>query len=322
MARHVAGKEGAVLSIVAMAVMATTAFFTLPQIRGELTAGICAPSPNMWPLSPALSWFLNTVLILGIAIGAVFANKKLVFVPGQDYLFPVLFLITSAANPWLTVGLNSSTILCLGNLVCMYMLMNAYGRSNATQEMFIIATISGLGGMVQYAFLLFVPVHLICAGILRIVRPKELCAFFLGLIAPYWTLMGLGIVTPGDFAMPRMESLFATDVTGLDLLFVLLETGIALITGLLAAAHNSLTVFTTSVRLMQYNRIICIFGISAAIFACLDFSNYMAYIETILLTVSIQVANSAESIDWKYSPLALLSVAVLYISLFICILTA
>lgn len=320
--RYVAGKEGGIIAVIAMVAMASLSFFFTPTGLFSGEAGICAPSPNLWHLSHGLSWLLNNVLIFGIAVLLVFANKKLVFVPGQDYVFPTLFLITTAANPWLTVALNSSTLLCAANLGVLYLLMNAYGRANATQEMFVMATIAALGGMIQYAFLLFVPVHLICAGTLQLVRPKELCAYLLGLIAPYWTFIGLGIVSPHDFALPHIESMFTFSGFGLDLLFILLEVVPAIIATLVCVARNSLTIYTTSVRLMLFNRVICIFGLAALIFACLDFSNFIAYIETIFLVAAIQGANAFVSTEWKYSSLLLLSIALLYIIFFTCILTS
>lgn len=320
--RYVAGRTGLCLSVLMMALMATLAFFFTSPGQSDGEAGLCAPSPNLWTIDPPLSWLANNFVILGIAVAAVFANKKLVFVKGQDYVVPTLFLITTAANPWLTVTLNSSTILCAANLGALYTLMNAYGRRNATQEMFVIATLAGLGSMVQYAFLLFVPVQLLAAGTLHLIRPKELCAYLFGLIAPYWTVLGLGIVSPDSFAFPQLESLFTAQAIGLDLVFILLELAVAVVGGLLCVAHNSLTIYTTSVRLMLFNRAIVIFGIGGALLACIDFLNYMAYIETILLMVSIQAANSFEAYRNRYSPWILLSVCLLYIAIFILILSA
>lgn len=320
--RNAVGKEGASIALVIMAVFAIFSFVSPPPIFDSGENGICVPSPNLWQLPPLLSWSVNFAGIIAIAVGALFSNKKLVFVPGQDYVFPALFLITVAANPWLTSQLNASTILCAANLGCLYLLMNAYGHSNATQEMFVIATIAGLGAMFMYAFVLFIPVYLICASTLQLMRPKELCAFGLGLFAPYWTLIGLGIVSPADFALPDMEPVFNSEISGLDIAFVLIELGLAVLAGLIAVIYNSLKLFNTSVRLMLFNRVICICGLAAAIFACIDFTNFFAYIETILLVVAIQVANLAATSYSRYTPYISLSVGAAYIILFLCIFTA
>ena len=320
--KHVAGRPGVSLAVIAMAAMAILSYFFTPLtvIGGE--AGICAPSPNLWNIAPAASWIIDNVLILAIAVAAVFANKKLVFIPGSDYVMPTLFLVMAAANPWLTATLNSSTIICAANLGALYLLMNAYGHRNVTQEMFVIGTLAGLGGMVQYAFLLFVPVHLISAATLQLVRPKAICAYLLGLIAPYWTLIGLGVITPQDFALPQLASLFSVQIGGLDLFFVLLQIGIAVGGMLLSVTHNSLTLYNTSVRLMLFNRVICIIGFGAAILACIDFLNYMAYIETTMLVAAIQIANTFQANRNRYSSWILLGLCLVYVILFILILTA
>lgn len=318
----VAGREGGLLALTAMFIMSVVSFFLTPVAPSAADAGICAPSPNLWHISPGLSWLLNNILIIAIAIGLIFANKKVVFVPGQDYVFPVLFLITVAANPWLTCRLNSSTLLCAASLGSFYLLMNSYGRSNATQPLFVVGTLAALGSIVQYAFLLFIPIHLICAGTLQLARPKELLAYALGLIAPYWTLIGLGIIPLDAFSMPHLESLFTTGVSGIDLLFVIIETALAALAIFICATRNSLSIYTTSVRLMLFNRVLVYFAIGALIFACVDFLNFSAYIETILMIAAIQAANTFVADEYKYSSYVLLSIALVYIILYLCILTA
>lgn len=320
--RNAIGKEGAAIALIIVAALAILAFLSPPPLIDSGENGICVPSPNLWQIPPAISRTANIVAIIAIAVVAVFFNKKLVFVPGQDYVFPALFLVTVAANPWLTASLNASTILCAANLGCIYLLMNAYGRPNATQEMFVIATIAGLGAMFMYAFVLFIPVYLICASTLQLMRPKEFCAFGLGLFAPYWTLIGLGIIAPADFAIPDIEPVFNSQISGTDIAFVLIELGIALLAGLIAVVHNSFRLFNTSVRLMLFNRVICICGLAATVFACIDFTNFFAYIETILLVVAIQVANVFANSSYRYTPYIFISVAATYIILFLCILTA
>ncbi|OSJ37048.1 hypothetical protein BST63_00155, partial [Bradyrhizobium canariense] len=107
------------------------------------------------------------------------------------------------------------------NLVCLDVMMRAYNSENATTTMFAVATYLSLGSMVQYAFLPLMIIYPLMAIIDKIFRIKEVVAYIMGLIDPYWVVLGLGLVSFSDFRMPHfLESLPVADGNYLLMVFI------------------------------------------------------------------------------------------------------
>lgn len=282
---------GFLVAVVLACAMSALTFFSgsSPLLEGEL--GICLPSPNRWQMLPLVSWLLNICLILGISITLSVMNKTYTFINSPDMLLPAAFLVMAAASPWISGLLTSSTILATVNIVCLVLLFGCFKSRNATQEIFIIATSLSIGSMFQYAFVFMVPVYIVIAIILKCFRFKEFLALLMGLIAPYWIGVGMGILRIDEFSLPTLTNLFDGFTTGRDLLIGLINCGFTVLLSLMISLNCAVKLYAGNSRRRLYNNAINILGLGCVACMICDFNNLPTYLETLYLVAAVQIAN-------------------------------
>lgn len=311
------GKTGLVLAVMAMIAMTAVAYIYRPgsRITGEL--GICLPSPNIWEINPVSSWIINTVLTGAIALGGFFLNRTHNFIRSTQPVLPVMFLLLAGSNPWINYYLSSSTLICAVNLIALSILFGEYDSRNATQPMFAIGTFISVGSMFQYAFLPMTLAYILGAIIMKAFRLKELLALGMGMIAPYWVGVGLGLISLDSFEMPDITNLFSNFAKASEIFVLALSVGIAIFFGALLALNNSIKLYAGNSRVNAQNMTITLLGVISVICIIVDFSNMLAYLGTLYFTVAVQVANMCALWKIKREWLVVLIPAVIYIGFFI-----
>lgn len=313
MHRHAMGKEGLILSIIAAIVMVAGVYiFACPaQVTGEL--GIFLPSPNLWNLSPFLSHLLTLTMIAATTILLYVANKKYTFVTGSDTVFMGMFLVMCSSNVWLSDRFSSSFIFAIANVICLMILFDCYRKSNATQELFLIATIISLGSMIQYAFLALIVVYLLGAVMLKCFSFRGLIAFGMGLVAPYWVAIGLGIVPYTNFRMPEFSIIFNSAYSAGGILVSMINIGLTCIVGLIIALNNMVKLYAGNTQRRLNNMVINLLGVVSLICMLVDFNNIIAYLATIYMIVAIQLAHLFTLWNIRRAPVWLLIISLLYV---------
>lgn len=311
------GKRELSLAIGLSLLMCVAAYILQPERALTGNLGICLPSPNLWNINPVSSWLINTVLIGGIAAGGFFLNRSFNFIRSTEPVLPAMFLIFVGACPWITYNLSASTIICGVNLLALSVMFGIYKSPNATQELFTVATLLSVGSMFQYAFIPFIIPYVIGAIVMKAFRIKECLAFLMGLVAPYWVGIGLGLLPPEQFTMPEFTNLFS-DFTQTSEIYVLTaEAAIGVVIGAVLALNNSMKLYAGNSMVNAMNMCITLIGGMCVICMCIDFSNLMAYIATFFFTVAVQLANLCALWQIKREWLVLLIPALIYIALFL-----
>lgn len=307
------------LCALAMVAMCTVSFLLRPdrRISGEL--GICLPSPNLWDINPVSSWIINTVLLGGCAAAGFFLNRSYNFIRSTHPVLTSLFLVLCASNPWTTAYLSSSTLLCVVNLLCISIMFRCFRADNATQEMFVIATFISVGSMFQYAFLPMILAYVAAAIVMKVFRVKEFLAMLMGLVAPYWVGIGLGLIPLEWFSMPQITNLFQDYARASDLLVMLISVGLAIFCGFLLGINNSIKLYAGNSQVNAMNLTISFVGIVCSVCVVVDFSNMMAYLATLYFTVAVQVANMCALWNVKRERLVVTIPALIYIGFFIAL---
>lgn len=289
--RHVMGKEGMTLAAIASLAMAAVAFFIDAPNTLTGSMGICLPSPNGWGMTPLWGWILNLGLLVATAITLYFVNKEFTFVQGSDTVLTGMFVIMAASNTWVSGMLSSSTLMALANLICLVVLFGCYRKRNSSQELFAIATILALGSMIQYAFIFMMPVYLVGAILLKCFNFKGLVAFLMGVAAPYWIAVGLGIVPLSQFTMPTFTNLFDGYDTKSGLFFGLLNVAVTVVVGLILALNNGVKLYAGNTQRRLYNMVINVLGLVSAVCMLIDFNNMVAYMTTVYMITAVQLGN-------------------------------
>lgn len=322
MRRKAAGKLGFVISILLMLGMAALSYFAFPvdQPAGEL--GLTLWSPNLWEIPQPFSAIANALLLIAIAFALILFNKSNNFVKGNDLVFPAAFLILTAANPWLTHYLETTTILAAANLLCLSILFSRFGKRNNQNSLFYLASVIGLGTMIQYAFIPYALVYLLAAAMLKVIKPREVIAYLLGLAAPYWVLIGSGIIPIESFRFPTVHLITEGFAPPSDVLVMLIGTGATMLLGAIMLFNNAVNMTGASSKARSFNKVVNFVGISSAIFMVLDFTNMTAYIATMNIAVGIQLANafgysSLRRPGWLTAALAAIYVGLLLVTVYI-----
>ncbi|MDE7380740.1 MAG: hypothetical protein K2N03_01255 [Muribaculaceae bacterium] len=253
--------------------------------------GICIPSPSLWNLSPLFSHIANILLLMGVAPILILLNKRFILVQGNGLMLPMAYLILVGANPFISLGFNSSTLLLIVNLISMAVLLSTYQNNNATQDFFLIATLLSVGSMTQYSFVPMILVYIIGGFFLGSMRFKELLAFGMGIIAPYWVAIGLGLIQLSDFRMPQLVNIFTDSDNRLDLLIMMIGTGIVLLVSFLLSLNNAVRLYAGNSRIRKCNNAFNVLGYVCALCMIVDFNNFTAYLASFYLWSAIQFAN-------------------------------
>lgn len=315
--RHVMGKEGMTLATVASLAMAAIAYFIAHPVPLGGDMGICFPSPNGWGISALGGWILNlsTLLITCLTIYAL--NKEFRIVQGSDTVATGMFLVMVMSNIWVSGTLTSSGIMALANMLCLIVLFGCYRKRNAMQEIFVIGTILSICSMIQYAFIFMTPVYLIGAMMLKCFNFKSFIAYLMGLAAPYWVGVGLGIIPIDSFTMPTLSNLFTGYATKSGLFVGLLNVGVTATVGFMLALTNGMRLYAGNTQRRLYNMVINVLGIAAALCMVFDFNNMVVYMATLYMITAIQLGNLFALQNVHHGSLGLFILSLLYVAGFV-----
>ena len=221
---------------------------------------------------------------------AFLLNKRHSFVKGAEGIFPTSTAILLASDPVNTSYFGTPVIMLIVNIVCLDIMMKSYRSHNATTTMFAVATYLSLGSMVQYAFLPFMLVYPLMAIMTKVMRFKEMVAYLMGLVAPYWVALGFGVISFADFRIPGFLAGIPADAGGL-MLFIYISIGILALLGLLMTLNNAMLIYSGNLRVRTFNNMINLLGTACLICMLADFDNFMAYTSTFCFAVAVQIAN-------------------------------
>lgn len=315
--RRPPGSECFAAAVILTLLMAAATLWLMPSTHLEGELGICLPSPNTWHLPRIGSCVLNVALLIVVAAGATVLNKRYNFITGARWVLPSAFLVTAASQPWLLGTIGSPVIMAWATVLCLHLLFGGYGRPSSADRMFLLATVLSWGSMIQYAFLLTAPLYLAGALILKQLRLREILAFLLGLLAPYWIVLGLGIVSTAQLTLPTLTNLFSDFAPRGDVLMALLGAGLTALTTLVFGCNNALRLFTANSATRHYNYVLSLMAAGFAVLMACDFTNMLAYMTSFYLMAAVQTANFTSPAPSRATRPALALLAAAYVALFI-----
>lgn len=311
------GKAGMIPVVLAAGIMSAITYLFGPAVHLSGELGICLPSPNLWPIDPLISWIANAACTLILVVGAYVLNRHCNFIKATEPVLPAIFLILVASNPWINDYLCTSTLICGINLIAMAILFACYRRDNATQAMFVIGTLFSVGAMVEYAFIPYILPYALGAIVMKTFRIKEFLAMGMGIVAPYWVGVGLGLIDVSSFRLPEITNLFNGYARAEELIFLMASVGLAAFFGFILGLNNSIKLFAGNSRVYAMNLVINFVGVASAVCIIVDFTNMLAYMTTLYFTVAVQVANLCALWTIKREWLVVFIPGLIYVGLFI-----
>ncbi len=292
-------------------------YFSGQHIIISSNVGLCLPSPNLWPIPTVWSWVMNLVIILGCGVGLHFFNKAYSVIQSADMVLPSMFLILTATNPWAGGLLGSSALMVAINILCLATIFSCYKARNATQEVFVVATMLSLGSMFQYAFIFLMPGYILIALMMKCFHIRELASFIMGICAPYWIAVGMGLVPLEAFHLPTFTNFYDGFSSANDLLTGGLSIGLTALIAILMALNNAVKLYAGNTQRRLYNNAIAIIGLICVAGMAVDFNNLPTYLATFYMTAAVQIANTFTLWNIRKPSLWLGIITVIYIVIFL-----
>lgn len=254
------------------------------------------PSPAVLKNAPALVASSKFVAI-GLAIPIILAVLGIMLLTARLFgvirstskIFAALFPMIVCAIP-MGAGLSMTPIvLCLTVMLSMMIMYTVYMRPNSTRRIFLVFTLLSAGSCISYGFAFFIPVMLFVAAQMRCLTIRSLIASLIGIITPFWILLGFGIISPHDFAAPDILW-----ISPGSLHFIspaqMAAIGVLVVVTLLAVIFNLIKVYRFNARSRAFNGVVAALTLWTILWSLLDFGNAIDYMPLLAALGSLQIA--------------------------------
>lgn len=251
--------------------------------------GIALPSPVSWlpdRFASLICGVASSLLTMGLML---FLNRRFNLLRDLSTLFCVLFAGMQAATPMLTSQFYSGSLLALTIGASLALMFGCYACPWRRRRVFLVFFLLSAGVAVQYAFAVYIPVMLLCCWQMRIMSGRTMVAVLLGLITPWWLLLGFGIVAPDQFHAPELSRMLSafTFADGARLAVTLLLTSAVLI---VAVVLDLFRTIAYNARARSYNGTIVLTGAVTIVAMAIDFKNVATYVPLLNMLAAMQGA--------------------------------
>mgnify|MGYP001115932613 CR=1 FL=1 len=117
---------------------------------------------------------------------------------------------------------------------------------------------------------------------MRIFNARSLVAAVLGVLTPWWLLLGFGIISPSDIAIPSFVSIFSV-IDHEDTLLLMVTMGITTFALLKPIAYNA--------RARAVNGTFTVLALLTVICACADYRNIISYVPMLNFCASMEITH-------------------------------
>ena len=276
------------LALVVATVVATSLQVAPPQVAGtgiffSLRGTLIEPGP--------LSATLNLLCLLATGAIMLALNKVYGYIRSVTYLMASAFYLLQAAHLSSLAALNIGSLMALVTSISLMPLFASYQDKHAQRSIFLIFALTATGSMFHYGFLALIPAYLLGFLNMRALGPKGLLAMIFGLVTPFWIVLGLGLVAPGEAIPPSIDGVWhalewPNASTG-----IIVATVTALL-GIVLMAINLPVVMNYRMQPRVYNIALAILLVMTIVAMYVDYRDMVVFLPLIHLMVAVQVAQT------------------------------
>lgn len=264
-------------------------------------AGLYAPSPAEWFAAPgkgsAWGFVLNLLLVFIACMGTYLLNKSNNLIRTGQPIWATLLVVYTASMPVVSGSFNSGAPMLLLVLLMLAMLFDNYKARSAPRTLFGVGTCIGLGAIFNHAALLFILPVVLAAISLKCFRWREAVGFALGIIVPYWILLGLGLCRPWEIHLPELTTPAsimrdaAVEPYRARIMYFIISGGCGIFAAAVLSLKNAIRLFAGNSKIRICNNAVNYIGLTSVGGMCIDFGNADAYIMVCLFWITMQFAN-------------------------------
>lgn len=274
----------------AMVVMASCLFFfgDVNYVYGD--NGLVFPSADRWFSNLSVGFCANMALYIVIVAMMVYINRVYNVPRNLTYVYASTFAVLQTAIPDMAAQFQSGSVLCCVVAGCSLLLFGSFATPMCHRRVFMIFFLLSAAVASQYAYVVYIPVFVIGCAEMRILNLRVILAILLGIIAPWWLLLGFGIVGIDEFHMPQFVSIFsAIDLN--ETLVLLLTVGLTTLLTLTAYLLSVLKLMTYNARTRACSGFLTVMTLVTVVAMMVDFANMPAYLPLFNFCAAFQMSH-------------------------------
>lgn len=311
------GNIGLLLAIMLSAAMCAASYFFGGVIDFNNVGGICFPAPDTWGLPSQLSIGINWMMIAGITLFLQLLNKTYNFITTTDTVLQCSVLVLICSNVYIDTELCTSTFLGAAVLIEFFILFGCYRNKKSVAQFFIAGTVLSIASMFEYAAIPFILAIIVIGVMFKSLTFKGFCAMGMGLIAPYWIAIGFGLIDPMSMTVPELSTVLTYDFMEERHFLLWLNCGVTITLFLLCSLYNAVSMYAGNTKRRILNNSTLIFGLVACASIIFDCDNVVAYLCTVYIALSVQLANLFALHNLKHNHTTIILLLILYIGAFV-----
>lgn len=289
-ARRSGGVAALTVSLIAGTAMVARTLLPGLHHMACIPSGLILPSPCQWGIphiwSAAIAWGVMLLLALFVQL----LNKRFDFISGTDMVLPAVFFLLMASNPTIGATFGTPLLLTMAGIAMLALAMDCYRASNGTQQIFVAASIASAGMMCDTAFILLALWCLPVWGVVKCLRFKELIAYGMGLVAPWWCVLGTGLVSPDSLDIaPLMRWLTFTSPTPAGAVQIGIVCWWAF-AGIIIGLNTAVKLYAGNSKVRSLNNTVALLGLTAIVGMIVDAGHMNAFTGIFYLSLSVQIA--------------------------------
>lgn len=294
-------------------------FFYFSGLSAPLLSdkGVALPSANMWIQTGGADFFAGLAgSALTVAV-MLMLNQIYNVLRSMTYLFVALFSMMQLATPDLMTEFYTGTLLSIVVPACLLLLFSCFRQPQSARRIFLIFCTLSACSATQYCFAVYIPVFLLGLAQMQIFSGRTLTASLLGLITPWWIMLGFGIIDVADIHLPHLVSIFAvTDHA--DAIMMLVALGITTFAMLVCYILNLLKTIAYNARARAFNGAFSLVALFTLTAICVDFRNIISYIPLLNFSAAMETAHyfTTHRAEKSFIPVYILLAA--YATIYVC----
>lgn len=279
--------------------------------------GVALPSANEW-IAPGALDFAASIAAYGLSLFLMILICRIYNVlRSMTWLHVGLFSLMQAATPGLDVQIYTGSVMLPVVEVCVLLLLGTYRQPRASGPIFLIFCLLSFFAATQYCYIVYMLVFLMGCAQMQVFNGRTLVAALIGVVTPWWIMLGFGIITLADIHLPSFAGVF-TLIDFSDTFMLLSTVGLTALLIVLSLVLNVFRTIAYNARARAVNGVFTVLSLVTLLACCVDYHNLISYIPLLNFCAALQVSHYFATHRAEKSCFAILPVMVAYIAIYIC----
>ncbi|MBO4871023.1 MAG: hypothetical protein J5565_03455 [Muribaculaceae bacterium] len=286
--------NGRGFAIICCLLLVVTAFIavTMGEVpHFETGNGIFFDIKGAFIENPVLSMAVNVTAIIGISLLALLLNKLYSFIKAFTFIGAASFFLLELALPLTSSLFDTDTLLCFVLMLGTLILFGTYESKSAQRPIFLVLCILGFLVLFCWAAVVLILAFILGFAYMRTMNWKSCVAAIIGLLTPFWIVLGLGLVSPFDFKLIEVNGIWGSLEGGQVHALIVWEV-IVVILAIVLSVINLLQIYHYRLQLRVYNAFFLLVTVLCIIGMCVDYRDMVLFIPMLNLCLSVQIAHT------------------------------